>query len=161
MFRIWQYSCKSYWFFLLHLSLCLPALGSRDILFNLVCLSIWPSITRRVLPCSTAPSPVLARSFWNFACGFGQCLNIRMIFGCNPQKFWTLVAGLTLSFLDRLLPKHIDTGNLKNAKPPKILPRTFWNFAGVFFQGLKMCRRFACNSQIVCYFFCILHLVFF
>ena len=40
-------------------------------------------------------------------------------FGCNPQIiFVTFFAELTKSFLARLLPKHIDTGNLVNATPP-------------------------------------------
>ena len=47
-----------------------------------------------------------------------------------------------------------------SATPPTIFSQSFWNFTGVFCQGLKMCMTFGYNPQIkFCHFFHSLNLV--
>ena len=81
---------------------------------------------------NATPPTILSGSFLNFTGVFVKVWRCAWHLAVILGLIFVTFSQFEIShFLARLLPKHIDTGNLVMATPLTILAGYFWNFAGV------------------------------
>ena len=111
-------------------------------ILNLVILH--PQYINSRLPLvSATPLTVLYRSFWNFACVF------FIVWGC-ACSLDIIVRSFFVTFLycerSHFSPSmYGQRVPLVSASPLTVLYQSLWNFASVFFHGMRICMWFGYN----------------